>query len=201
MVARILTLWLAAASAAGCAPTDGTPNRAPPPPSDYPPGPYGYAPGGVMADLTLIGKNAPAPTDYGTLPLEPLSLGGLRQGATLLVIEGAARWCTFCQEDQPAMKQLAADYRSRGVVTLEIIAEGTYGVAATEDDINRWANAYELDGAIAIDPELTLARYADINAFPLYLVVRASTMAIEYLSTGSMAQAPLGPVLDGLLSR
>jgi len=197
-----LVAWLLALTAvAGCgAPTDPTPNRQPVGSSDYPPGPYGYSAGTTLGNLSFIGKRSDVPTDYAQLPMQGFTMADLRKDAKLIVIDGAARWCGPCNRDQPAMKTMEAQYAPQGVVTVEVLAEGSYGVAATEDDINRWANLYQLSGIVAIDPELSISKYADITAFPVYLVVRASTMKIEYMQVEAMVASPLGPVLDGLLA-
>lgn len=197
-----LGVVIAALAVVGCGPpTDPTPNRVPAAASGYPAGPYGYAQGSVMANLTFIGKDSPAPADYSTLPMQPLALADLRAGGTkLILIEGAARWCTYCQEDQPAVQQIESDYGPRGVRVLEILSEGGYGITATEDDINRWAAAHQLWGPVVLDPERQLAKYADVSSYPLYMVVRASTMTIAYMKTGGMSQYPVPPVLDVLLA-
>lgn len=195
-------VFIVALVALGCAPpTDPTPNRAAPTSGDYPAGPYGYARGSVMANLTFLGKSAPAPTDYSTLPMTPTSLADLRKNAQLIVLDRGARWCTDCNNDMPAFKELEADYGPRGVAVLDVLAQGGVGTTATEDDINRWANAYALAGNIAIDPEQQLARYVDVDAYPVYIVVRASTMTIEYMKADPLSLAPLGPVLDSLLAQ
>ena len=199
-----LPLFVITLVVAGCgAPTDPTQNRAPPTGSDYPGGPYGYVEGTTIANLSLIGKQSDGPTDYTQLPMKSFSLGDVRQqmNAKLILIDGAARWCTPCNRDQPAMKMVEANYASKGVVTMEVLVEGGYGVAATSDDINRWANQYQLAGIITIDPAYELAKYADLTAFPVYIVVRASTMRIEYRQVESLAASPIEPVLDSLLAQ
>jgi hypothetical protein len=186
--------------AAACGPpTDPTPNRAPRGDNGYPPGPYGYATGATIANLSFIGKSSPVPTDYSLLPMQSIALADVREDATLIVLEGAARWCQPCNRDQPAMSALQAAYAPKGVVTMEVLVEGGYGIAATDNDINRWAAQYQLSGIIVIDPELSISKYADVTAFPVYLVVRAATMKIEYMQVAEMSASPLGPVLDGLL--
>ncbi len=190
--------------AAGCgAPTDPTPNRAPPTGSDYPAGPYGYGQGTTMANLNFIGKRSDTSTDYSLLPMQPITMAELRQepNAKLILIDGAARWCTPCNRDQPTMRNIESTYADKGVVTMEVLVEGGYGVAATDDDINRWALQYQLAGIIAIDPSYELAKYADLTAFPVYMVVRASTMRVEYLQVETLAASPIEPVLDQLLAQ
>jgi hypothetical protein len=99
------------------------------------------------------------------------------------------------------MVNIDSKYGPQGVTTLEVVVEGSYGVAATSDDINRWAQAHMLSGIIAIDPGYELAKYADVTAFPLYMIVRASTMRVEYMQVGSLASSPIEPVLDQLLAQ
>lgn len=200
---RLGVVMISLLVAAGCgAPIDPTPNRPSTTGGDYPAGPYGYAAGSTISNLTFVGKTAPSVQDYTPLPMKQLQLADLRaSGSKLILIEGGARWCYYCNQDQPAMKQLENDYGSRGVVVLEVLAEGGIGISATEDDINRWAAAHTLSGTIAIDPGRQLVRYADISAFPLYMVLRVSNMHIEYMATGGMRAAPLGPVLDQLLAQ
>jgi hypothetical protein len=187
----------------GCgAPTDPTPNRAPATSGDYPAGPYGYGQGATIANLSFLGKEAPDAVDYTALAIEPIALAAVRQSAKLILIEGAARWCAPCNQDQPAMRAVQATYAPRGVATMEILVEGgAIGTAATDDDINRWQSEYQLAGIIAIDPSYELAKYAEVTAFPVYLVVRASTMRVEHLQVAPLAQQPIEPVLDSLLAQ
>lgn len=200
---RLAVIFAFAVAAVGCgAPSDPTPNRPSTMGGDYPGPPYGYAAGSVMANLTFIGKTSPIIQDYTPLPMKAMSLADLRaNGTKLIVIEGGARWCYYCRQDQGAMKQLEATYRPKGVEVIQVLAEGGIGITATEDDINRWAGQFMLSGNVAIDPERDLLKYADINAFPLYMVLRASNMRIEYMNTGGMSASPLGPVLDMLLAQ
>lgn len=193
---------IAAFALIGCgAPTDPTPNRPAPSNGDYPAGPYGYGQGTTIANLNFIGKSSPMPTDYSALPMQPITLGDVRQNTKLILIDGAARWCTPCNRDQPNMKQIEETYASRGVTTMEVLVEGGYGVAATDNDINRWAQQYQLSGIIAIDPGYELAKYADLTAFPVYMVVRASTMRVDYMQVEALAASPIEPVLDELLAQ
>jgi hypothetical protein len=199
-----LPIFVLTLVAAGCgAPTDPTQNRAPPTSGDYPAGPYGYGQGTIMANLNFIGKQSDAPTDYSQLPMQAFTLADVRAlpNAKLILIDGAARWCTPCNRDQPTMKMVEANYASKGVVTMEVLVEGGYGVAATDNDINRWATQYQLAGIITIDPAYELAKYADLTAFPVYMVVRTSTMRVEYLQVEALAASPIEPVLDSLLAQ
>jgi len=192
-----------AAVTVGCgAPTDATPNRMVAASGEYPGGPYGYQAGTTIADLKFVGKQSETFVDYSTLPMQELSLADLRTEDTkFILIDGAARWCRPCNQDQPSIKSIHANYGARGVKILEVVVEGGYGVAATENDISRWTNLYQLTGPVGIDRDYVLSKYADVTAFPVYLVVRASTMKIEYMQVGSIVADPLEPVLDGLLAQ
>jgi len=185
-----------------CSPTDPTPNRAPPTSADYPAGPYGYGMGTTMANLSFLGKQSPTATDYTPLTMNSIALADVRKSSKLIFIEGAARWCTPCNQDQPAMRSIEASYAQKGVTTMEVLVEGgAIGIAATEDDINRWAAQYSLTGIVAIDPAFELAKYADVTAFPVYIVVRSSTMQIEHLQADPLSAKPIEPVLDSLLAQ
>lgn len=186
----------------GCgAPSDPTPNRAPPAGADYPAGPYGYGQGTTMENLSFLGKQSATATDYTPLPMQTFALADVRKTSKLILIDGAARWCTPCNEDQPAMRAIEASYADKGVTTMEVLVEGgAIGVTATSDDINRWAAQYQLAGIVAIDPAFELAKYADVTTFPVYIVVRSSTMQIEHLQGDPLAAKPIEPVLDSLLA-
>ena len=100
------------------------------------------------------------------------------------------------------MRSIEATYAARGVATMEVLVEGgAIGTAATDDDINRWAAQYQLAGIIAIDPSFGLAQYADVTTFPVYIVVRSSTMQIEHLQNDPLSAKPIEPVLDSLLAQ
>ncbi|HWE30138.1 MAG TPA: redoxin family protein [Polyangia bacterium] len=200
---RLAAVILGGLFAIGCGPpTDPTPNRAPPTGADYPAGPYGYGQGTTIANLEFIGKQSPTATDYSLLPMQPISLADVRANSTLILIDGAARWCTPCNRDQPEMRNIEATYAPKGVTTMEVLVEGgSVGTAATDNDINRWAAQYQLSGIIVIDPAYELAKYADVTAFPVYMVVRASTMRVEYMQVEALAASPIEPVLDSLLAQ
>ena len=127
----------------GCgAPSDPTPNRAPPASADYPAGPYGYGQGTTMENLSFLGKQSATATDYTTLPMQTFALADVRKTSKLILIDGAARWCTPCNDDQPTMRAIEASYADKGVTTMEVLVEGgAIGVTATSDDINRWARS------------------------------------------------------------
>jgi len=201
LVVGIVTVVLVVAGIGCGAPTDPTPNRAPPAGADYPPGPYGYGQGTTMANLSFLGKQSPTATDYTPLSMNAITLADVRKTSKLIFIDGAARWCTPCNQDQPAVRAIEANYADKGVTTMEVLVEGGIGVTATSDDINRWATQYQLSGIIAIDPAFELAKYADVTAFPVYIVVRASTMQIELLQSEQLAAKPIEPVLDSLLAQ
>jgi thiol-disulfide isomerase/thioredoxin len=186
----------------GCgAPTDPTPNRMAARNGGYPMGPYGYSQGTIIGDLSFIGKQSDTHVDYSTLPMQTFTFDQIRQNSKLILVDGAARWCTPCNRDQPEMLNIDMTYGPKGVTTVEVVVEGSYGVPATENDINRWANQYSLQGIVTIDPSYEMSKYADVTAFPMYMIIRASTMKIEYMQVESLAASPIEPVLDTLLQQ
>jgi thiol-disulfide isomerase/thioredoxin len=166
----------------------------------YPVGPYGYAAGEVIPDLQFVAKSAAPGESFEWKSLETVALGGFR-AARFVVIEVGARWCPDCNADQPAMMKLESDYAQKSVVGLEILDEGAYQVAATSDDIGLWSGANHVTGTIAIDDHWAFALAADVTAIPLYFVVDTRDMRIVDRTAATLAQRPLGPVLDGLLAR
>jgi hypothetical protein len=168
---------------------------------DYPAGPYGYGRGDVLPDLQFAGKRITPGTDAGVVPPETISLGQLRAGARYLVFETAGEWCSDCAGDQPAMMQLEADYAAKGVVGAEVLLEGAYDAPASLDDVDRWSLGYSVSGTLLLDADRAFEHAAGIIAFPSYFVVDATTMQISVRQLDPLVAAPLGPVLDSLLSQ
>jgi hypothetical protein len=167
----------------------------------YPPAPYGYAAGEVLPDLLFAGKAVASGEQFEWTAWQMLSLGALRgNDLRLLVIEAVAAWCSDCAGDQPAMMRLENDYRSKGVVGIELLLQGALDVPATRTDLSNWALPHNLSGILLFDDSGAFERAADVGAFPTYFIVDAASMKIVARTTDSMAASPLGPTLDSLLA-
>ena len=81
-----------------------------------------------MANLSFIGKDVAdgRPTTRRCRCSPSRWPTCARPDAKLILIEGAARWCTPCNRDQPTMRNIEATYAPKGVITMEVLVEGGY---------------------------------------------------------------------------
>src|SRR5262249_8157121 len=138
--------------------------------ANYPSGPYGYVKGSVIENISFSGKLDPAgaagTATYSALPMAPVSLSDYHADANVkyVVLSGVAGWCPPCNDEQTQVPAMQQKYEPQGVRFLEALIEGynrTTHQAATEDDVNRWADRHKLHVGIAIDPEDKIHAYAD----------------------------------------
>jgi thiol-disulfide isomerase/thioredoxin len=187
---RALITVLGALTVAACSPAgkDLTPNRpVTETPADYPAGPYGYALGSTIADEQFLGKTPMNGTDVSTIPLQKVDLAQFHRdpAAKALLIKGSAGWCGPCRQEEPGLEMLAEKYEGDGLRVISVIAQGpTYGVTATEADLNAWAQQYDLRHLVVIDPENRLSQYGDLEGFPLHIILRISDMKLVYETLG-----------------
>jgi thiol-disulfide isomerase/thioredoxin len=205
---RNLTFVFALALAAptiGCsAPTDNTMNRMDDNGGDpnYPVGPYGYVEGSVVANYKFLGET-PASGAYPGV-VSPLLLGAFHDDSSmkLLLIEGSANWCVYCNEEAPTIEKLATDHPD-GFRALTVLAEGhVRGVASTADDITDWVASHDLHSTVmGIDPEARLFQYADTSAFPLHILLDTTTMTIQWLCVGGYPQCDAETTVSAALGQ
>lgn len=170
------------------APVDNTQNQMQDPAAlNYPAGPYGYVEGSTVADYKFLGK-VPANGDYAALPMRDLNLREFHAdpAVKLLLIEGSANWCYFCNEEAPDIEQLSRDHYAEGYRAVTVLAEGNVrGVPSNADDIRDWVERHEFTTTgMAIDPEARLFQYAPASAFPVHILVDTKTMKIQWLCVG-----------------
>lgn len=178
-------------SVMGCsAPTDSTMNRGDETNGDatYPIGPYGYVENSTVANYKFLGK-LPTAGAYGDTAA-PLLLGQYHADPAnkLLLVEGSAGWCYFCNQEAPNVEKMANDHAAEGFKALTVLAEGhTRGVPSTPDDITDWVNSHEFHTTnMGIDPEARLFQYAPASAFPLHILVDTKSMKILWLCVGGI---------------
>lgn len=182
--------WVAGLTGCG-SPTDATMNRPNDTPTDpnYPAGPYGYVMGSTVADYKFSGKT-PSDGNYSALPMRDLVLGEFHSEADvkLLLIEGSANWCYYCNQEAPHVEQMAVDFASKGVRVMTVLGEGLQrGTPSTPDDIQAWVDAHNFKKTImAIDPEARLFQYASASAFPVHILLDTRTMSIKWLCVGGV---------------
>ncbi len=201
LVSTVSTLF----GLAGCgAPTDDTQNRMAETPIDpgYPTGPYGYVEGATVADYKFLGKT-PADGNYDALPMRQLLLGEFHTdpGMKLLLVEGSANWCYFCNQEASEIEGLSVDHAGEGFRALTVLAEGSVrGLPAEEGDLSDWVNTHAFKKtSMAIDPEGRLFMYAPASAFPVHILLNTQSMKIEWLCVGGIGGCDTkGAVVDTL---
>jgi hypothetical protein len=171
-------------------------------PAQYPCGPFGFSAGGVIENVSLIGRRD---LDGNGNPLDdamqPIHLADYFQDKSLraLVLPLGAVWCVPCRNEQPALLALYQQYRAQHVAFLEVIVQDQPGAPAGGDAVDAWAATYHVAFDIAGDPSAALASYYDPNAFPVQMVVRTADMKIMTRTVGQ-ADASLAAAIDAALA-
>jgi thiol-disulfide isomerase/thioredoxin len=173
-------------------------------PSSYPAGPYGYVTGSTVDNYSFLGKLPPTSGGgYKTEMMQKIDLASVRADPSVkvILIEGSALWCHFCNAEAPTVKALEQKYASQGFRVVEVMAESSQpGLPATEADLNVWAQRYGLsDYTMVIDPSNTIGQYADVSAFPLHLLVTSKDMKLSWMYVGG--DAPLEDSLVKILAQ
>lgn len=177
----------------------------------YPAGPYGYAVGSTISNINLVGKmdpNGPNGTaDYSAMPMQQIKLGDYyNKQYKLIVLGGVAGWCKYCNEEQPEMNRMYAQYNPQGVQFILGLAQSfatkTSDIGpATEDDLNRWARIHSTRMPIGLDPNEQLQQFApDIGSWPLTIIIDASNMQIIDFFTGAQT-AKLERIIKNFLAQ
>ncbi len=201
----LLSISLALGASACSAPTDMTVNR----PGDttldpnYPPGPYGYITGSTVADYKFSGKS-PSDGNYAAAPMRDILLGEFHADPSLklVLIEGSANWCYYCNQEAPVIEKLSTTYEGKGFRAVTVLAEGiTQGTPSTPNDIQDWVDKHNFKKtAMAIDPAERLFQYAPASAFPLHILLNTKTMKIEWLCVGGIGACNTEAAVSDTLS-
>jgi thiol-disulfide isomerase/thioredoxin len=119
----------------------------------------------------------------------------------VILVEGSAVWCHYCNLEAPNVKAVEAKYASQGFKVVEVMAESSQpGVPATEADLTTWATRYGLSQyTMVIDPSNIMGQYADVSAFPLHLLITTKDMKLSWMFVGG--DAPLDENVAKLLAQ
>jgi hypothetical protein len=98
----------------------------------------------------------------------------------LVHISVSAVWCTECDAESTAIANLSAGLKSKGVVFLEVLAEGpALSSGATMTDLDQWMERHKTPVAQALDPNLKkLGIFFDGSAFPFSINLDARSMEV-----------------------
>jgi hypothetical protein len=159
------------------------------PREDYPAAPYGSRAGATIEDFQFLGWAAPVTSGFDTTKLETVSLGQFydpegKQGVKLLVITSTAVWCSACKQEYRDMQGSVAAYEQKGVRFLGALFEDDMSNPAKPSDLVLWAKAFNVQFPFALDPDLKLGAFFDVEATPMEMIVDTKTMKIIKISEG-----------------
>jgi hypothetical protein len=174
----------------------------------YPAAPYGARAGAIIENFNWLGWHTPKDSGFDTTKLEPLSLGDFYdpkgdKGVKLLVMTSTAVWCSACKQEYKDMGGYISTYEGKGVRFLGALFEDEQSLPAQPSDLVLWAKAYNVNFPFALDPDLKLGSFFDVEATPMEMIVDAKTMKIITISEGwvsSNGNGSLWAELDGLLA-
>jgi hypothetical protein len=180
----------------------GTPREA------YPAAPYGARAGAIIENFNFLGWHAPTNTNFDTAKLEPVSLGQFYdphgdQGVKLLVITSTAVWCSACKQEYKDMAGAVSTYEAKGVRFLGALFEDDNSQPAKPSDLVLWAKLFNVSFPFALDPDLKLGSFFDVEATPMEMIVDTRTMKILGITEGWLSgkgEGSLWSELDTLLA-
>jgi hypothetical protein len=173
----------------------------------YPDAPYGSRAGATIENFNFLGWKSPKDAAYDTSKLEQVSLSQFydpagQEGVKLLVMTSTAVWCSACKQEYKDMTGSISSYEGKGVRFLGALFEDDASNPAKPSDLVLWAKSFDVQFPFALDPDLKLGAFFDVEATPMEMIVDAKTMKILKISEGWVAQGDgsLWSDLDGLLA-
>ncbi|HEX4336974.1 MAG TPA: redoxin domain-containing protein [Polyangiaceae bacterium] len=173
----------------------------------YPAAPYGSRAGAIIENFDFLGWKAPTNVAFDTTKLEQVSLGQFydpdgAKGVKLLVMTSTAVWCSACKQEYKDMTGNITTYEGKGVRFLGALFEDDASQPAQPSDLVLWAKAFNVAFPFALDPDLKLGKFFDVEATPMEMIVDAKTMKIVKISEGWVTQGDgsLWSDLDTLLA-
>ncbi|HVW24192.1 MAG TPA: redoxin domain-containing protein [Polyangiaceae bacterium] len=174
---------------------------------DYPAAPYGSRAGATIQNFEFLGWDAPQAVAYDTSKLQTVSMGQFydpagTQGIKLLVVTSTAVWCSACKQEYHDMTGNIATYESKGVRFLGALFEDDMSNPAQPSDLVLWAKSFNVAFPFALDPDLKLGAFFDVEATPMEMIIDTKTMKILKISEGWVTQGDgsLWSDLDALLA-
>lgn len=167
----------------------------------YPEGPFGIGKGSIIANYKFVGYVNSMVDNTKLAEIEmaefynPTGDGVFEEGSVFpvgtpkpkaLLIPVASVWCGPCNyEAANVLPGLYKDYKPMGGEFLAQLADGpTPGQAATQKSLYNWANKYDVDYPITIDPTYKLGALFEADAFPANMIIDPRTMKIVEVISG-----------------
>jgi hypothetical protein len=149
----------------------------------YPSGPYGREEGNVLQNLCFRGWRNPTAVEHTEASLETIAFSDYHdpQGTKktrLLIVNTAALWCSACQEEHKKLPAQFSEYSSRGLAVIATLFQDNKRNPATPKDLGVWADTFDTNFPLALDPDYQMGEYASAETAPLNLLVDAQSMTI-----------------------
>jgi thiol-disulfide isomerase/thioredoxin len=88
------------------------------------------------------------------------------------VVDLSTIWCAPCQDIAPDLVELHHEYKPQGVEAITILAEDVEGDPPDGEDLNLWADMFEIEGPVLGDPDKIFSDpMLQGAAYPVILVV------------------------------
>jgi peroxiredoxin len=151
----------------------------------------GLATGDAAPELAVKGPDG-SPTPLLDLAGKPVRLADLR--GRLVLVNFWATWCPPCQGETPVLRDLDAQYRSRGLSIVGVAVQET-----TPADVAAYAAKYGITYTIAFDASADVFHAYQVFALPTQVLIGPDGRVRKVIN-GPLTQADGKTVLEPLLS-
>ena len=115
-------------------------------------------------------------------------------------LEVFATWCPHCQRETAVIDRLYNHYQSRvdfvGVSGSDTAMDGTS--AASQLDVLKWAQRFNVQYPVAYDPLLNVANLYLQGGFPTFAVI-GNDKSVAYLNSGEISYQELSAAISKVL--
>ena len=150
----------------------------------------GLSPGDIAPELAVKGPDG-SPAPLLDLTGKPVRLADLR--GRLVLLNFWATWCPPCQAETPILRDLDAQYRSRGLSIVGIAVQET-----TPADVAAYAAKYGIGYTIGFDASADVFRTYQVFALPTQVLIGPDGRVRKVIN-GPLTQADGKTLLEPLL--
>lgn len=107
---------------------------------------------------------------------------------SIIVVDVSTMWCRPCQELAAGTQHTADEFRDDGVVYLTILAQDMGGAAPDQDELNEWADYFDILEPIVSDTALWSDAVLPQQDFPGVFLVDREMRMIGRVNPGTEEQ-------------